>query len=430
MLKRLKSLLKDSSGNVAMIGGLLILPIMSVVGATIDYTNYINLRNDIQISLDAAGLAAGREVAAGEDDENALEVYSEQFFEANLADDIDRDSYEFNFAFIPGNSNTVPATPDQVELSVDIDYQLIFGGIIGHETLSEKIKSIVSLGNRTVEVALVLDNSGSMDGDKIDTLITESKALVDTVFNSSQLTTLPDPVQFSLVPFSASVNIGTNNRNRNWMDRRGWSPVHHENFDWENTYRTNNDTQAPVRDGLKIGFRERIDGRWRWKTRHDVFEMVGETWGGCVEMRPWPHNVMDTVAFTNANYRTVRDSVDANNDGVGDGTSALFVPFFAPDEPDGQFAEQDADFGQIFPVSPNTDHDDDEHGYRNDYLYDFQDYDQNDPVAYPNDRDQLHTDETKAGLPHGNPALDVYGSDRQIERTNWMFKYQRNAQYN
>ncbi|MEM7215305.1 MAG: hypothetical protein AAF423_07155 [Pseudomonadota bacterium] len=429
MLRSLKSFLTDSSANIALTGGLMMIPLMGSVGAAVDYTNFINLRNDIQISLDSAGLASGREVANGEDDEAALETYSENFFRTNLSDKVKPESYEFSFTLVRGNANVVPPTPDRVNICADIDYQTLFGAFIGVDKLEERICSQISLGNRTVEVALVLDNSGSMGGSRIDTLITEANALVDTIFNSAQLTTLPTPVQFSLVPFAGTVNIGTNNQNESWMDRKGWSPVHHENFDWVNTYRTNNQTRTRTTDGLIRSFQERVNGSWQWRTRHDVFEMVGEQWGGCVEMRPWPHNIMDTVANTNQFYRAVRDSVDADGDGQGDGTSALFVPYFAPDEPDHRYPEQLANFDQLFPVSPNSDHDGDDDVYRNNYLYDFQDYDQNDPVPYPNDRDQLHTHQTQPGLPHGNPARNVFGSTRQIERTDWVFKYQRNAQY-
>ena len=40
------------------------------------------------------------------------------------------------------------------------------------------------------------------------------------------------PVQFALVPFAASVNVGPENAGASWMDVNGVSPVHHENFDW------------------------------------------------------------------------------------------------------------------------------------------------------------------------------------------------------
>ena len=41
------------------------------------------------------------------------------------------------------------------------------------------------------------------------------------------------PVQFALVPFSGSVNVGPDNAtSATWMDQDGLSPIHHENFDW------------------------------------------------------------------------------------------------------------------------------------------------------------------------------------------------------
>ncbi|MEM9332182.1 MAG: pilus assembly protein TadG-related protein [Pseudomonadota bacterium] len=430
MYKRLKSLLKDTSGNIAMTTALLIIPIMTAVGATIDYTRFVDMRNDVLISADAANLAAAKFLVTDQVDEDALEEYAEKFFKANLDPAITEDMYTFSLDFLPGSTNVEPVTLDRTKITVELEYDTIFGDLIGVDVMEEDIISETTLGNRTVEVALVLDNSGSMGGNRINTLKTEAKALVDTIFNSSQLTTLPDPVQFSLVPFAGTVNIGTNNQNRNWMDRRGWSPVHHENFDWVNTYRTNNQTRTRQRDGLVFGFQERINGSWTWKTRHDVFAMMGTTWAGCVEMRPWPHNVMDTVALTNRGYRVVRDSVDADGDGVGDGTSALFVPFFAPDEPDHDFAERSVSTTDLN-IAPNVDHDGDDDWYRNNYLYDFQDYNPSNPTQ----RIQLYTDfnpgyANQARIaPDGTTNDPQRGSDDQINRTNWMFKYQRNQQY-
>ena len=40
------------------------------------------------------------------------------------------------------------------------------------------------------------------------------------------------PVQFGLVPFAASVNVGPQYADADWMDTEGRSPIHHENFDW------------------------------------------------------------------------------------------------------------------------------------------------------------------------------------------------------
>ena len=91
----------------------------------------------------------------------------------------------------------------------------------------------------TLEVALVLDNSGSMDnttasGQKRITLLkAAAKELVKTLADQATLIKQVDkPVQFSLVPFAASVNVGPDNDGADWMDVNGLSPVHQENFDW------------------------------------------------------------------------------------------------------------------------------------------------------------------------------------------------------
>ena len=74
----------------------------------------------------------------------------------------------------------------------------------------------------TLEVALVLDNSGSMvytrhgSGKKrIDLLKEASKQLVDTIAGQAALMKqISKPVQFALVPFAASVNIGSGQGDR------------------------------------------------------------------------------------------------------------------------------------------------------------------------------------------------------------------------
>ncbi len=90
----------------------------------------------------------------------------------------------------------------------------------------------------TLEVALVLDNSGSMNelgsgtgARRIDLLKTAAKQLVDTLA-LQQMKQVSKPVQFSLVPFAASVNVGPTHDMDSWMDEDGISPIQHEDFDW------------------------------------------------------------------------------------------------------------------------------------------------------------------------------------------------------
>ena len=86
----------------------------------------------------------------------------------------------------------------------------------------------------------MLDNSGSMSklgsgtGQKrIELLKAAAKQLVDTLaLQAAQMKQVDKPVQFALVPFSASVNVGPTHDDDSWMDTTGISPIHHENFDW------------------------------------------------------------------------------------------------------------------------------------------------------------------------------------------------------
>ncbi|TIT57998.1 MAG: VWA domain-containing protein, partial [Mesorhizobium sp.] len=86
----------------------------------------------------------------------------------------------------------------------------------------------------------VLDNSGSMNNlgsgtgaKRIDLLKTAAKQLVDTLaLQAQQMKQVTKPVQFSLVPFAASVNVGPTHDQDSWMDQDGISPIQHEDFDW------------------------------------------------------------------------------------------------------------------------------------------------------------------------------------------------------
>ncbi|TGS55566.1 hypothetical protein EN826_033080, partial [Mesorhizobium sp. M1D.F.Ca.ET.183.01.1.1] len=79
-----------------------------------------------------------------------------------------------------------------------------------------------------------MSNLGTGAGQKrIDLLKQAAKQLVDTLAQqAAQIKQIDKPVQFSLVPFAASVNVGPQNDNASWMDTYGLSPVHNENFDW------------------------------------------------------------------------------------------------------------------------------------------------------------------------------------------------------
>lgn len=462
MLKRIRKFLENSSGSILPTMAILTVPLTIAAGAAVDYTRYINMRSEIQVGIDAAGIAAVAELpeikrrvgdtgltgsAFNAKVQTEVTNYANSFLQANIKSNIAKNGYTLTTKYIP-------ATRDEdggVEMVANITYDTIFGGLDGkdggillfQDTITDNLSSIITTGNRTIEVALVMDNSGSMGSyprggskRKIDSMKDAATKLVSDLFKSAADSVSEEPVKFSLVPFAGTVNVGPlghDNLEGNFIDTRGMSPANNENLDWRNTFRTN-ETITVTGGGIVT----RVGGVI--KSRLDVFDMIGEPWAGCVEMRAWPHNVLDTyVPGHQGGYGFINNLMDADGDGVNDGVNALFVPYFAPDEPDQEFAdywEPNNHFSRRRVYAFGVDHNDDDDRYRNSYLYDFRDYIPNNDTQHiqlytDDDAEIVTTGENPDGTGDGtipNIADNQDGSTNQINRTNWMFKYQSNVQ--
>ena len=330
-----REFLRDIGGNFAISFTVALVPIMGGVSLAIDYGELTRQKQATLHALDAAGVATARQIVSGAD-EDAIKAYAKDFFEANLG------------PVKPENANLIVTLPSNqfgggtLRLKAELNYQPYFlpafRAMIGEDgpaDVSFSASSEIRLKN-TLEVALVLDNSGSMaytgfgSGDTRLTLLqSAAKQLVDTIaLQASTMKQIDKPVQFSLVPFAASVNVGPANATASWMDTTGISPVHHEHFDWTTINQPNRKVQTVG------GVRRKIGSDWgaaenEIVTRFTLFRDVTrqilnpdssigldsfQGWAGCVEARPYPHNVVDTPP-------SPADPV------------TLFVPMFAPDEP-------------------------------------------------------------------------------------------------
>lgn len=461
MLKKIRNFLENTSGSILPTMAILTVPLAITAGAAIDYSRYVNMRSEIQVGIDAAGIAAVAELPeirrrAGDAGltgsafnakvQTEITNYANSFMQANIKSEMAKNGYKLTTRYIP-------ATRDEdggVEMVANITYDTIFGGVDGgdggillfQDKVTDKLTSIITTGNRTIEVALVMDNSGSMynypsggSKRKIDSMKDAATELVSDLFKSAADSVSEEPVKFSLVPFAGAVNVGPlghPNLKGNFIDTRGMTPANNENLDWRNTFRTNEEITVTgghivTRVGNVI------------KSRLDVFDMIGEPWKGCVEMRAWPHNVLDTyVPGHEGGYIKINGKMDADGDGTKDGVNALFVPYFAPDEPDWEHAD---DYNPGPHISrkrehaEDVDHNDDDDRYPNSYLYDFRDYipdnDTQHIQLYTNDHAEVvTTGQNPNGSGDGtipNIADDQNGSTNQINRTNWMFKYQSNV---
>jgi Flp pilus assembly protein TadG len=210
--KHAKRLWTNEQGAVAPLVGVCIIMLIGAVAVAVDVGRGQVAQSKLQASLDSAGLAAGSMVGQNLD-EDLLKPEAEKYLNAN-----------FNGATIDASitSFDLDLSDDEtiVTLSAEATLPTTFMRIFGKNQMQVSARSEITREMTGLEVALVLDVTGSMDdpvgaGDntkKIAALRTAGVDLVDILFGSNDEV---DDLWVGVVPFSQSVNIGTTHTS--WM---------------------------------------------------------------------------------------------------------------------------------------------------------------------------------------------------------------------
>ncbi len=300
---------KEVSGSFKVLLALMLPMIIFAMGAAIDTAELYKARLNFQAAVDAGTLMAAKEYSKNGDADAAIKA-GQDLFDLNMENlPSSPASISFNIDENTDCANTGITSTASLEHPVYFGaYRAWFGGSSGaspsNNTQSMASAATVMCGNDRLEIALVLDNSGSMGyNGKINTLRSAAADLVNTLYTTTANSTKVEPLRFSIVPFAATVNVGAGNRNATWMDNNGVSSIHNENLDW---------SQDP--NAVKVG------NIWRTLagatlSRFTLYDNMNINWGGCVEARPDPYNTTDA------------EPTESNPD-------TMIVPSFAPDTPD------------------------------------------------------------------------------------------------
>jgi Flp pilus assembly protein TadG len=269
--RRLQVFSRDEGGMVAIIFAITFAGMMLMAAIAIDFARTQTELVRVQNAVDSAALAASHRLGLPDQDTSGPQKAT-AFFNANLAKHPS-----------VGVLDSVNLDADKGEVAAKAKGDVLASLLraIGINEIGFKANSTVKRGQGSIEVALVLDNSGSMAGTYIADLRTAAENLVNVLYTGFEGT---DKVKVGVVPFAAAVNVGPANINAAWMDTKGLSPTHFENFDQQTT-------------------------------RFDLLKQMSVAWSGCVEVRPSPHDVTDSTPTENT-------------------PASLFVPMFNPDEPD------------------------------------------------------------------------------------------------
>lgn len=281
---------RDERGAFLALFGVMALVLIATTGAVVDFVSVQNARSEAQYALDAAALALQPRIYS--DTEEELRVLAQDLVRERMSD-----------PSVTVDVETAQSIVDDgtLFLQAQIDVPMAFVGLVGIEDMTTRIVAQATRKQLHLEVAFVLDNSGSMDWyGRMTNLKTAATCATNIIFYGSCVPAVgaekADNVKAAIIPFTSLVNIGSGNASASWMDTTGVSSISNDNFD------DDDDDSTPFTGAV---------------SRFDLYDQLSNvSWEGCVEARPYPYSTDDT-APTIATPDT------------------LFVPTFAPDNPDG-----------------------------------------------------------------------------------------------
>lgn len=275
---------RRQEGAVAIIFGLTLMIMLAAAGIAVDYARALNIKSNLQADLDAAVLGAAAQVLSGDADENAV---ASTYFGDNWKAKHSVSQVELNIAKV--NDGTGVAGTATVTVPT------LIMRLFGHENIPVSATSEALKTSQDVEVALVVDTTGSMSGTKLEALKQASNTLIDTAYEK------PDAdqhVKISIVPFAQYVNVGMANRNASWMSVPADSSENKESCGYTSpvigTSNCRMETFTGYNDGVPYTYQSQVcDYQYGPEEYQCTPYVETSTWTGCAGSRDYPLDTLD-----------------------------------------------------------------------------------------------------------------------------------------
>jgi Flp pilus assembly protein TadG len=190
--------------NAAVMFALALVPLVGATGAAVDYSMANANRTSMQKALDSTALALAKLMPLTQ---AQLDTQGWQIFQASLG--------TTSVALQPGDLQITTPAVGRLVLNVSGQYQPSVSGVIGISNFPVGAHAEVTWGIKKLELALALDNTGSMaSNNKMTELKKAAKNLLTTLQTAAKN---PGDVKVSIVPFNTLVNVGTANRTASWI---------------------------------------------------------------------------------------------------------------------------------------------------------------------------------------------------------------------
>jgi Flp pilus assembly protein TadG len=259
-------ILQDRKGGVAPLLALAIIPIIGAVGAAVDYSRANLVRTAMQNALDSSALMLSKDaqtLSSGQLDQKATSYFNAMFQRPEAS----------NVQVTQQLTAPVQGTFN-LKITGTATVSTMFWRVLGQDQISITATGEVTWGIKKLNLALALDNTGSMSSsNKMTELKTAAHSLLTTLKAGEKV---PGDIKVSIVPFAVDVNVGTANVNANWID---WT-------DWE----ANNGTCSKSSYSSSQSNCTSHSGVWTPKNHSQ--------WNGCVMDRDQNNDVLNTATVS------------------------------------------------------------------------------------------------------------------------------------
>jgi len=277
--RRVRTFRDAKGGNVILTFALATIPMVGFVGAAVDYSRGNSAKAAMQQAIDATGLILSKDASSLS--QSVLKQKADQMFKTL----VNRPEIQ-NIVVTPTLTNPEQST-FKLEIHATGMVPTTFTKILGKEQLDLFVDTEIKWGVKKLELALALDNTGSMGSSNKMTELKKAllningqngataDGLLETLKKAAKQA---GDVKISIIPFDTTVKIGTSFKTANWID---WT-------DWDANNGTGSCSKSISNPKTKTKCTN-AGGVWTWTpASHD-------TWTGCVMDRDQSNDVLDTT---------------------------------------------------------------------------------------------------------------------------------------
>ncbi len=318
--RRKSGFARAEEGNIAIMFVMMLGVLLFFAGGAVDFTRYNLVRADLVQALEAAGLAIAQYDDSGSSELNGLtgaardaklKEFGKAVFDENFSYKGSIEDLSVSFELTPQVIR--PSASGKIEtLLLHAGEMLQFGAAsndLEFLDVSEAIE-ITRRGSGRIELALVLDVTGSMGGysggkKKIDSLKDATENLLQVMYGDDASS---EYVKIGVVPFNAFVNPGgASSWSMSWADEDAEAHYHGARFihvdgsgDIDGNGSVDIDPKSSLGDvsdkkEYSAGIARVIDVS-RKVNHFDIYDSMPDyEWFGCVEARPYPLDELDTT---------------------------------------------------------------------------------------------------------------------------------------